>query len=225
MAATERVKLWSKFNPAVDQDTVKAQFLRRVHSDRLRTRFKLKPQARDRAQVPAMVQYYYKNPQPLRTSLKHLHRVRELEQRERIFKALDGNEDDDGDDPKVVDPADEDLEMIQLIDEDIKGLKEANKKQKLANGEDDNGKVEEEIKVVKGDVEMVVDTDIVQPPLLLALQEKVNAGHGNLSEIFRMYQEEGKLTDLLKEIQNSVKGGEDIEIKSEKAMPNKCNIK
>lgn len=70
VAATERVKIWSKFSQPIDQDTVKAQFLRRVNFGQTPFRTKLKPRPRDRAVIPEMVQYHYKNPPKLLPSLR-----------------------------------------------------------------------------------------------------------------------------------------------------------
>lgn len=205
MAATERVKLWSKFNPEVDQDTVKAQFLRRVHSDRLKPQFKLKPLARDRAQIPPMVQHYYKNPRPLMTALKQLHRVREVGERKRIYEAAIT-----ADNP---DSADEDLEIIHSINKDINMLKAAHGQAGYSIIEKRVVHVGNSVEDQDSDIEMVSDSteDHIPEktpinPLLQSLQEKVSGSKINLSEVFKEYQEQGKLKDLLQEIQRSVGG-------------------
>lgn len=187
MAATERVKLWSKFNPTVDQDTVKTQFLRRVHSDRLKPRLKLKPRMRDRAEIPPMVQYHYENPPPMLVSMKTLHRMREIENREKFHPAEEG-------------PGDEDLAIIDLINGDIKQLKGAHE---LVNGGGEGS--------TEATAETEEDRGIPSPPvaeptettsLLQNFQEKVKSDM-DLSEIFKVFHVEGKLEDLLTEIKRS----------------------
>lgn len=184
MAATERVKLWSKFNPTVDQDTVKTQFLRRVHSDRLKPRWKLKPRMRDRAEIPPMVQYHYENPPPMLVSMKSLHRIREMENREKLHAAEDG-------------PGDEDLAIIDLINGDIEQLKGAHE---LAN----NGG--ETIAAMEEDEGIPPPPPVATTSLLQHFQEKVNNTHKDLSEIFKVFHAEGKLEDLLSEIKRSTEG-------------------
>lgn len=76
IALTDRIKLWSKFNPKVDQDTVKSQFIRRVMSDRLKNNLISRHQPT--AAIPHMVKYHYRNPNPLLMSLKNVHRVRAI---------------------------------------------------------------------------------------------------------------------------------------------------
>lgn len=180
MAVTERVKLWSTFNPPVEQDTVKAQFLRRVHSDRLKARFKLKPQIRDRAQIPPMVQYHYQNPVPLLVSMKNLHRLREVDNRVAPSQSTEVND--------IQNAADEDLEVING---DVAGL--AN-----SNGTE-----------TPTDVEVKANQGKQRDPneLMKDFQEKMN-NHTDLMEILRMYKDDGKLDDLLKELQDSVKSND-----------------
>lgn len=69
-SATERVKLWNQFGTCVDHETVKTDFLRRVHRKNPPFRFKLKPKLRNCAEIPPMVEFHYKNPPPLLPSLR-----------------------------------------------------------------------------------------------------------------------------------------------------------
>lgn len=69
-SATERVKLWNQFGTCVDHETVKTEFLRRVHRKNPPFRFKLKPKLRNCAEIPPMVEFHYKNPPPLLPSLR-----------------------------------------------------------------------------------------------------------------------------------------------------------
>lgn len=81
MSATERVRIWSKFEMPIDHDTVKAQFLKRVNSDTSRFRCKLKPRHRHQSQIPEMVQYHYANPPSMVPSLKDVLRCEAVEKR------------------------------------------------------------------------------------------------------------------------------------------------
>ena len=59
ISATERIKLWNRFNGPVDQDTVKLEFFRRIHSRNPPFRCKLKPKPRNRIDVPPMIEYVF----------------------------------------------------------------------------------------------------------------------------------------------------------------------
>lgn len=80
ISATERIKLWNQFNDPVDQETVKANFLRKVNCKNPPFRYKLKPKPRICAEIPPMVEYHYRNPPPLLPSLRDVLRC------ERVYK-------------------------------------------------------------------------------------------------------------------------------------------
>lgn len=80
ISATERVKLWNQFNTCVDHETVKADFLRRIHRKNPPFRFKVKPKPRHCAEIPPMVEFHYKNPPPLLPSLRDVLRC------ERVYR-------------------------------------------------------------------------------------------------------------------------------------------
>lgn len=80
ISATERVKLWNQFNTCVDHETVKTDFLRRVHRKNPPFRFKVKPKLRNCAEIPSMVEFHYKNPPPLLPSLRDVLRC------ERVYR-------------------------------------------------------------------------------------------------------------------------------------------
>uniref|UniRef100_A0A1B0DF75 PHD finger protein 12 n=1 Tax=Phlebotomus papatasi TaxID=29031 RepID=A0A1B0DF75_PHLPP len=78
---SERIKLWNKFTGPVDQETVKAQFLRRAYSQNPPFRVKLKPKPRDVAEIPEMIVYHYQNPPKLLPSLRSVIRYEVVKKR------------------------------------------------------------------------------------------------------------------------------------------------
>lgn len=135
ISATERVRLWDQFGGPVDQETIKADFLRRVHRKNPPFRIKLKPKPRYCAEIPPMVEYHYKNPPPLLPSLRDVLRC-EIGHKNGV--------------PRKV--TDEDL--FQQVDEDIRAFGEAKEKLRgFENGiveikSEDESEVEESAKMV-----------------------------------------------------------------------------
>lgn len=80
ISATERIKLWDQFSGPVDQETIKSEFLRKVHCKNPPFRYKVKPKPRICAEIPPMVEYHYKHPPPLLPSLRDILRC------ERVYK-------------------------------------------------------------------------------------------------------------------------------------------
>lgn len=80
ISATERIKLWDQFSGPVDQETIKSDFLRKVHCKNPPFRYKVKPKPRICAEIPPMVEYHYKHPPPLLPSLRDILRC------ERVYK-------------------------------------------------------------------------------------------------------------------------------------------
>lgn len=80
ISATERIKLWDQFDRNVDQETVKIDFMRKVHCKNPPFRFKLKPKLRHCAEIPPIVEFHYKNPPPLLPSLRDVLRC------ERVYR-------------------------------------------------------------------------------------------------------------------------------------------
>ncbi|GAB6030049.1 hypothetical protein CHUAL_005732 [Chamberlinius hualienensis] len=65
VSLSERVKLWNHFNGRISQDTVKLEFLKKVHRQHPPFRYKIKLPPRNRVQVPNAVKEQYKNPPKL----------------------------------------------------------------------------------------------------------------------------------------------------------------
>lgn len=126
ISATERVKLWDHFSGPVDQETVKSDFLRKIHCKNPPFRFKVKPKSRICAEIPPMVEYHYKNPPPLLPSLRDVLRY------ENVHKRANGGHLNDE-------------QLCNLVKKDLQELEEA--KKKLLD-------FEEDIETIKRESEM-----------------------------------------------------------------------
>lgn len=104
ISATERIKLWNQFSTCVDHETVKTDFLRRVHRKNPPFRFKVKPKLRHCAQVPPMVEFHYKNPPPLLPSLRDVLRCERVYRGHSLPPVVDA--------PVVYDDIDKDLQEL-----------------------------------------------------------------------------------------------------------------
>ncbi|RZC40543.1 PHD finger protein 12 [Asbolus verrucosus] len=83
ISATERIKLWDKFNGPVDQDSVRLEFFRKIHNSNPPFRIKVRLPLRNRVKVPAMVKFHYQKPVKLLPSLKDILRLESVINRER----------------------------------------------------------------------------------------------------------------------------------------------
>lgn len=75
VSATERIKLWDKFTGPVDQDAVRLEFFRKIHSKNPPFRFKVKLAPRNKVKVPEMVKFHYRKPVKLLPSLRDVLRL------------------------------------------------------------------------------------------------------------------------------------------------------
>lgn len=95
----------------MDHETIKAEFLRKVHCKNPPFRYKLKPKSRHCAEIPPMVEYHYKNPPPLLPSLRDVLRCERV-YRERGFRSIDLK--------SYNDDLDKDLHELQNANEKIR---------------------------------------------------------------------------------------------------------
>ncbi len=108
MSATERIKLWSRFTGPLDHETVKAEFLRKIHCKNPPFRYKIKSLPKERIQVPAIVEYHYKNRPTLLPSLRQIKRC------ENVYRnGIVGHE---------LMPED----LSRMIDDELKAIRDAN---------------------------------------------------------------------------------------------------
>nr|XP_022920413.1 PHD finger protein 12 isoform X2 [Onthophagus taurus] len=82
ISATERNRLWDLYNGPVDQDAIKVEFFRKIHSKNPPFRFKIKLPRRERATIPQMVKYHYSKPVQLLPSLRDVLRLNTVLHRE-----------------------------------------------------------------------------------------------------------------------------------------------
>lgn len=126
ISATERVKLWDEFSKPVDQEAVKADFLRRVQRKNQPLRMKLKAKPRICAEIPQMVEYHYKNPPPFLPSLRDVLRCEKVYNRGMQYNTTNAEICEQlGNDLQAFDDANKKLESypngieeISAIDED-----------------------------------------------------------------------------------------------------------
>lgn len=121
-SATERIKLWNQFSTCADHETIKTDFIRRVHRKNPPFRFKLKAKPRFCAEIPPMVEFHYKNPPPLLPSLKDVLRC------ERVYRehGLPNNvvngepEQQQRHQKNLIDELDKDLREIRVAHEKVR---------------------------------------------------------------------------------------------------------
>ncbi|XP_055596952.1 PHD finger protein 12 isoform X2 [Uranotaenia lowii] len=70
VSATERIRLWNKFKSSIDQETVKNEFLRKIHRRNPPFRIKQKAKIRGRLTIPPNIKYHYENRIMLMPSLR-----------------------------------------------------------------------------------------------------------------------------------------------------------
>lgn len=80
-SATQRLKLWNQYSGPVDQETIKTEFFRKIHTKNPPFRVKLKNIPKERVVVPAMVEYHYQNPPEMLPSLKQVLRYEQAYKR------------------------------------------------------------------------------------------------------------------------------------------------
>lgn len=79
ISSSERVKLWNRYTGPVDPETIKADFIRKVHFKNPPFRTKLSSKPRNKIEIPSMIEYHYKNPPKLLPSLRDVLRCDSIE--------------------------------------------------------------------------------------------------------------------------------------------------
>lgn len=144
VSATERIKLWNRFGGPVDQDAVKAEFFRKVHTRNPPFRFRLKATQRERVQIPPMVVYHYQHPPSLLPTLRDVLRC------ENVFKK-------NGQSAHLLD----DRELCAMVEADLRALSTANKQADGVSSEEAAGDAEV-MEVVVVDEEKEKDVEMVE---------------------------------------------------------------
>ncbi|XP_055323357.1 PHD finger protein 12 [Sitodiplosis mosellana] len=157
ISATERVKLWNQFNTCVDHETVKSDFLRRIHRKNPPFRFKVKPKLRHCAEIPPMVEFHYKNPPPLLPSLRDVLRCERVYREHGLPSVVNTQ--------NVYDEVDKDLQELQKANEIVRQFhEEVDKPDDLKTETDDddvvaaNGLIETKEMTEVEVIENIVDT-------------------------------------------------------------------
>lgn len=151
VSATERIKLWNRFGGPVDQDTVKAEFFRKVHTRNPPFRFRLKATQRERVQIPPMVVYHYRHPPSLLPTLRDVLRC------ENVFKK-------NGRSDQLLN----DRELCEMVEADLKALSTANRQADGVSSEGDQEVMEVVDEADKNDVVVVED----KPPEVVEVVPK-----------------------------------------------------
>ena len=86
VSATERNRLWDRFNGQIDQDAIKLEFFRKVHKKNPPFRIKVRLPSRLRVNIPPMVKYHYKKPVELLPSLRQVLRLNSVTSRQYCSK-------------------------------------------------------------------------------------------------------------------------------------------
>lgn len=118
VSATERIKLWNRFAGPVDQESVKAEFFRKVHNKNPPFRFKVKTLPREAIQIPPMIEYHYKNPPSLLPSLRDVLRCEAVHKKGTAHELLH-------------------IDLKNMVHGQLRELRDANKKIINFNSSDD----------------------------------------------------------------------------------------
>lgn len=119
-SATERIKLWNQFSTCADHETIKTDFIRRVHRKNPPFRFKLKPKPRFCAEIPPMVEFHYKNPPPLLPSLKDVLRCERVYREHGLPNNFVNGEQELQHQKNLINELDKDLREIRVAHEKVR---------------------------------------------------------------------------------------------------------
>lgn len=165
-SATQRLKLWNEYGGPIDQDTVKIEFFRKIHSQNPPFRVKRSLPPRDRAVIPPMVEYHYQNPPQLLPSIKDVDRWEQAYKRYGVNFV--SNENKIQEDAVVKSYTDPDV-VRQVMEEMVLAFEEADRKMKefcrdvegvKEEDEEENATEEKEQKVDLADIEsQIVPTE------------------------------------------------------------------
>ncbi|XP_058129255.1 PHD finger protein 12 isoform X2 [Anopheles coustani] len=144
ISATERIRLWNRFGGEIDHETVKTEFLRKVH--RKNPPFRVKQKLRQRAKiiVPPAIEHLYRNPAPLLPSLKTFLRSRQVDPSVHFEAARKPIRYDDN---VLLQIVESELQAIEAADEKLGFEKQntTNQSGSDEDGDDDDGKVKMEV--------------------------------------------------------------------------------
>uniref|UniRef100_A0A182W077 PHD finger protein 12 n=1 Tax=Anopheles minimus TaxID=112268 RepID=A0A182W077_9DIPT len=125
VSATERVRLWNQFNNDIDHETVKTEFLRKVHRKNPPFRLRQKIRPRTKIMVPPSIEYHYQHRAPLLPSLNTFLRSRQMNPSVHFNDAQPVRYDD--------------ITLLQIVERELQAIEEADERmgfEKMATDQD-----------------------------------------------------------------------------------------
>uniref|UniRef100_A0A182M3N8 PHD finger protein 12 n=1 Tax=Anopheles culicifacies TaxID=139723 RepID=A0A182M3N8_9DIPT len=114
VSATERIRLWNQFNNDIDHETVKTEFLRKVHRKNPPFRLRQKIRPRTKIMVPPSIEYHYQHRAPLLPPLSTFLRSRQMNPSMHFNDAQPVRYDDDT--------------LLQIVERELKAFVEADER-------------------------------------------------------------------------------------------------
>lgn len=151
----------------MDHETIKAEFLRKVHHKNPPFRYKLKPKPRICAEIPPMVEHLYKHPPPLLPSLRDVLRY------EKVFKRTTAS-----------DPSNEML--CSELEKQIHHFKKAKQTLESIENEIITPKIEEDndVQIIEEKTNEIIVKDTDEPMHVDEIKEEINDdGAENVKEV------------------------------------------
>uniref|UniRef100_A0A8W7PT79 PHD finger protein 12 n=1 Tax=Anopheles coluzzii TaxID=1518534 RepID=A0A8W7PT79_ANOCL len=128
VSLTERIRLWNRFSNDIEHDTVKTEFLRKVHRKNPPFRLKQKFRQRTKIIVPPSIEYHYQHRAPLLPSLTTFLRSRQVNPSMHFQDAQPVQYDDET--------------LLQIVERELQAIEEADERmgfEKQNTGEDGSG--------------------------------------------------------------------------------------
>uniref|UniRef100_A0A182PAA4 PHD finger protein 12 n=1 Tax=Anopheles epiroticus TaxID=199890 RepID=A0A182PAA4_9DIPT len=134
VSATERIRLWNRFNNDLDHETVKTEFLRKVHRKHPPFRLKQKARSRTKINVPPSIEYHYQHRAPLLPPLTTFLRSRQVNPAMHFMDAQPVRYDDD----TLLEIVERELQAIGQADERM-GFERTNRDESCGNVDEGGG--------------------------------------------------------------------------------------
>uniref|UniRef100_A0A182SX22 PHD finger protein 12 n=1 Tax=Anopheles maculatus TaxID=74869 RepID=A0A182SX22_9DIPT len=129
VSATERIRLWNQYNNDIDHETVKTEFLRKVHRKNPPFRLKQKIRPRTKIMVPPSIAYHYQHRPPKLPSLSTFLRSRQVNPSAHFADALPVRYDD--------------ATLLQIVERELQAIEQADERmgfEKMNTDSDDESK-------------------------------------------------------------------------------------
>ncbi|XP_050079318.1 PHD finger protein 12 [Anopheles maculipalpis] len=129
VSATERIRLWNQLNNDIDHETVKTEFIRKVHRKNPPFRLKLKVRPRTKIMVPPSIAYHYQHRPPMLPSLSTFLRSRQVNPSVHFTDAQQVRYDDET--------------LLQIVERELQAFEQADERmgyEKITIDSDDESK-------------------------------------------------------------------------------------